>query len=89
MLQAITTTTPSIDLKRIMHGKYETDPKHAALKARKEVLNKTQNDEEHTFVVTAMLDDFSIIIWAQNMNNDESKVIYSRVYLVLLWDDGL
>lgn len=80
--------TMTIDPRRIKHAKYEKNAEHAALKATKEVTNKTK-DENHTFVVTEALDEFTIILWAQNMNTSNGSVIYSRVYLIMLWDDGL
>lgn len=83
------TSIPSIDSRRISHGKYESNLEHASLKATKEVLNKTKNDEYHTVLVTELLNENTLLVWAQNMNNPHGSVIYSRVYLIALGDDGL
>lgn len=74
--ETICTTLPE-RMKRNMG--HETSLAHAKLKASKEVENKTK-DEEHTFVYTEHLDDYSAIVWAQNTNG---KIpVYSRAYLV-------
>lgn len=70
-----------ISPERLRHAKWETNLDHAKLKATKEVINKTK-DEEHTFLMTEHLDETTIIIWAQNMNNPNGKTTYSRSYLV-------
>lgn len=69
---------------RMKRAKWENNLDHAVLKARKEVVNKTKGDEQHTFTVTEHVDESTLIIWAQNMNNETSSVIYSRSYLISL-----
>lgn len=82
MLPTLANTT---DLQpRLKHAKWENNLDHAVLKARKEVVNKTKGDEEHTFTVTEHVDESTLIIWAQNMNNETSSVVYSRSYLISL-----
>lgn len=82
--QATTTVEQKIPEERLKRAKYESNLEHASLKATKEVVNKTKGDEEHTFLTTSYLDEFTIIVWAQNMNNSYGTPIYSRSYLIAL-----
>lgn len=82
LLQAKTTT--SIPEERLRRAKWEANLPHAELKATTEVVNKTKGDAEHTFVMTEHIDEFTVILWAQNMNNPEGKTIFSRSYLIAL-----
>lgn len=81
-LTANTTAEQVIDPTRLKHAKWENDLGHASLKATKEVLNKTNQDEIHTFLVTQYKDEETILVYAQNGNTPDGTVIYSRGYLV-------
>lgn len=82
LLQANKTDEQTIDPARLRHAKWENDLDHASLKATKEVLNKTKDDESHTFLVTQYLDEETILVYAQNGNTPDGSVIYSRGYLI-------
>lgn len=82
LLEANKTDEQIIDSARLRHAKWENDLDHASLKATKEVLNKTKDDEAHTFLVTQYLNDTTIVVYAQNGNTPNGSVIYSRTYLV-------
>lgn len=76
-------TTELIDPKKLKRAVYERHDQ-AVLKANKEVVNKTKGDEEHTFIMTVHLDESTLVLWAQNMNNPQNIIVDSRYYLIAL-----